>query len=45
MASLSKIKSTDLGGIVISGVLQKNKIQPNQVDEVILGNVCQAGLG
>jgi acetyl-CoA C-acetyltransferase len=43
--TLSQIPATKLGAIVIKEVLKRAGIAPEQVDEVILGNVLQAGLG
>lgn len=43
--SLKDIPATKLGSIVIKGALEKAGIQAEQVDEVIMGNVLQAGLG
>lgn len=37
--------ATDLASIVIKEVLNRANVAPAQVDEVILGNVLQAGLG
>ena len=45
MGKLSKIKATDLGGISIAGALKEIGLSGTEVDEVILGNVCSAGLG
>lgn len=43
--SLKSFSATQLGGIAIKGVLEKTKIDPNLIDEVIFGSVIQAGLG
>lgn len=43
--SLKNIDAPELGGVVIKSALQKVGIYPEQVEEVILGNVLQAGLG
>jgi acetyl-CoA C-acetyltransferase len=43
--SLSQTSATTLGAIVIKEVLQRAGVAPEQVDEVIMGNVLQAGLG
>src|SRR5690242_13825912 len=43
--SLKSIPSPKLGGIVIKSALEKAGLDVNQVDEVIMGNVLQAGLG
>ncbi|MFH6838403.1 acetyl-CoA C-acetyltransferase [Providencia sp. 2024EL-00732] len=43
--SLASIKATDLGAIVAQAVIERAGIQPHDVDEVLLGNVLQAGLG
>lgn len=42
LASLSAVK---LGSIVIKGLIDSSSIDANDVDEVIMGNVIQAGLG
>lgn len=42
---LQKVSAPSLGGVVIKGALEKAGIDVNQVDEVIMGNVLQAGLG
>ncbi|MFC0271486.1 acetyl-CoA C-acetyltransferase [Metabacillus herbersteinensis] len=43
--SLSNVSAPELGAIVIREALEKAGIAANQVDEVIMGNVLQAGLG
>ncbi|WP_227762260.1 acetyl-CoA C-acetyltransferase [Zhaonella formicivorans] len=43
--SLKNIPAVTLGAIVIKEALKRAGIQPEQVDEVIMGNVLQAGLG
>ena len=43
--SLKDIPVVELGGIVIKEVLARAKIRPEKTDEVIMGNVLQAGLG
>ncbi|TKC19800.1 acetyl-CoA C-acetyltransferase [Robertmurraya kyonggiensis] len=43
--SLAKFSAPELGAIAIKGALEKAGVTPEQVDEVILGNVLQAGLG
>jgi acetyl-CoA C-acetyltransferase len=43
--SLAGIPATELGSIVIREALQRAGVDPIQVDEVIMGNVLQAGLG
>lgn len=43
--SLSNIKATDLGACVVKETLQRAQVQPEWVDEVIMGTVLQAGLG
>jgi acetyl-CoA C-acetyltransferase len=43
--SLSGFSAADLGGIAISGALERAKINPDQVDYVIMGQVLQAGTG
>ncbi|TYO97812.1 acetyl-CoA C-acetyltransferase [Desulfallas thermosapovorans] len=43
--SLAGIPAADMGALVINEALRRAGIEPNQVDEVIMGNVLQAGLG
>ncbi|WP_079529451.1 acetyl-CoA C-acetyltransferase [Halobacillus hunanensis] len=43
--SLKDISAPDLGSIVIKEALKKAGVDYKQVDEVIMGNVLQAGLG
>ncbi|HOQ82336.1 MAG TPA: acetyl-CoA C-acetyltransferase [bacterium] len=43
--SLSNISAVNLGSIVISAAIKKAGILPEKVDQVIMGNVLQAGLG
>lgn len=43
--SLKDVPATQLGAIVIKEAIGRAGIQPEQVSEVIMGNVLQAGLG
>jgi acetyl-CoA C-acetyltransferase len=43
--SLKNISAPDLGAAVIKDALKQAGVKPDQVDEVIMGNVLQAGLG
>jgi len=43
--SLSGIPASELGSIVIKGLLEKTGMAADQVDEVILGQVLTAGVG
>ncbi|MEH7441786.1 acetyl-CoA C-acetyltransferase [Bacillus sp. JJ1122] len=43
--SLKDISAPELGAAVIKDALKQAGVQPDQVDEVIMGNVLQAGLG
>ncbi|MGA3085158.1 MAG: acetyl-CoA C-acetyltransferase [Thermodesulfobacteriota bacterium] len=43
--SLSNIKATELGAIVINEAISRAGLAKGQVDEVIMGNVLPAGLG
>ncbi|MGR9106675.1 MAG: acetyl-CoA C-acetyltransferase [Gammaproteobacteria bacterium] len=45
LGSLSTIPAAKLGAEVIKGLLAKTGIQPEQIDEVILGQVLTAGVG
>lgn len=42
---LQNVSASTLGGVVIKEALNKAGVDANQVDEVIMGNVLQAGLG
>ncbi len=43
--SLSSLTAPKLGSLVIGEVLKRSGVKPDQVDEVILGNVLSAGEG
>ncbi|WPC40558.1 acetyl-CoA C-acetyltransferase [Clostridium sp. JS66] len=43
--SLKDISAVDLGAIVIKEAINRAGIKPEMVDEVVMGNVLQAGLG
>ncbi|HET9644179.1 MAG TPA: acetyl-CoA C-acetyltransferase [Burkholderiaceae bacterium] len=43
--TLAKTPAAELGATVIKALLERAKLQPDQVDEVILGQVLQAGTG
>ncbi|MFI2744109.1 acetyl-CoA C-acyltransferase [Zhouia sp. PK063] len=45
LGGLSTIPAPRLGAIAIRGALDKIKLAPEQVDEVLMGNVVQAGEG
>lgn len=45
MGGLSSVPATKLGSVAIKGALDKINLDPNQVQEVYMGNVLQAGLG
>lgn len=43
--SLKDVSAVDLGAIVIKEAIKRAGIKPEAVDEVLMGNVIQAGLG
>ncbi len=43
--SLKELSATALGAIAINGAVTKAGIRPEDVDELLMGNVIQAGLG
>ena len=43
--SLSSLSATELGGIALKGALDKAGVAPEQVQQVIMGNVISANLG
>ncbi|MAI22721.1 MAG: acetyl-CoA C-acyltransferase [Crocinitomicaceae bacterium] len=45
LGSLSSVTATDLGAAAIRGALAKSGVGAEQVEEVFMGNVLQAGLG
>jgi len=45
MGALSNISAPKLGAIAIKGALDKINLDPALVDEVLMGNVIQAGVG
>ncbi|QUW21927.1 acetyl-CoA C-acetyltransferase [Sporosarcina sp. Marseille-Q4063] len=45
LGSLKDVSATDLGATVIKEALERAEVSPELVDEVIMGNVLQAGLG
>jgi acetyl-CoA C-acetyltransferase len=45
MGALSTIPAPKLGAVAIKGALEKINLDTNKVDEVLMGNVVQAGTG
>ncbi|MGM0606895.1 MAG: acetyl-CoA C-acetyltransferase [Candidatus Muiribacteriota bacterium] len=43
--TLSRISASDIGAEVISSLMKKNNLKGNEVDEVMIGCILQAGLG
>ena len=43
--SLSTVSATQLGATAIKGALEKITLDPNEIEEVYMGNVLQANLG
>ncbi|MHC4452991.1 MAG: acetyl-CoA C-acetyltransferase [Planctomycetota bacterium] len=43
--SLARFTAPELGAIAVKAALERAGVEPGQVDEVILGNVLQAGVG
>jgi acetyl-CoA C-acetyltransferase len=43
--SLKELSATQLGAIAINGAVEKSGVTPDQVDELLMGSVIQAGLG
>lgn len=43
--SLANIPASTLGATVIKALLERSGLQPDQIDEVIMGQVLQAGVG
>lgn len=45
LGSLKDVSAAELGGLVIKEALSRSGVKADEVDEVIMGNVLQAGLG
>lgn len=45
LGSLSALKAPELGAVAIKGAIEKAGIKPEDVSEVIMGNVLQGGVG
>jgi acetyl-CoA C-acetyltransferase len=45
LGDLSTIPAPELGAIAVRGALRRCDLEPDQVDEVIIGNVLPAGMG
>ena len=43
--SLKKFTAPQLAAVVINEIVRSNKVNKNEIDEVILGNVVAAGAG
>ena len=43
--SLSSLPASELGATVIKGLLERSGLKPEQINEVILGQVLTAGVG
>src|SRR5438477_6590991 len=45
LGGLSELPAPELGALVIGEALRRASVSPDKVDEVIMGNVLQAGVG
>lgn len=45
LGTLAPLSATQLGSVVVEEVVKRAGVQPDDVDEVIMGNVVSAGLG
>ncbi|UCE26819.1 MAG: acetyl-CoA C-acetyltransferase [Candidatus Coatesbacteria bacterium] len=45
LGTLAPLKASDLGGVVIAEAVKRAGIKPEDVEEVIMGNVVSAGMG
>src|SRR5437016_5898849 len=45
LGALAELTAPQLGGIVLAEALRRAKVNPERVDEVIMGHVLQAGVG
>lgn len=45
LGGLAPLAAPDLGALAIKAALERARVDPNAIDEVIMGNVVQAGVG
>src|SRR5437660_1332888 len=45
LGGLADVPAPELGAVALKAALERAKVPPEKVDEVIVGNVLQAGLG
>ena len=45
LGSLAAVQAPRLGAVAIRAALQRAGVEPTAVDEVVMGNVLQAGVG
>jgi len=45
LGNLKKLQATELGALVVREAIRRADIRPEEIDEVIMGNVLSAGLG
>jgi len=45
LGELSELPAPRLGAVALGEALKRGRVRPDQVDEVIMGNVVQAGIG
>ncbi len=45
MGGLASLAAPDLGGLAISAAVDRAGVDPEEIDDVIMGNVVQAGVG
>ena len=45
LGTLAPLKASDLGGVVVAEAVKRAGIKPEDVEEVIMGNVVSAGMG
>lgn len=43
--TLTNISSVELGKTVVKGLIDRSGIRPEDIDEVIMGSICTAGMG
>jgi acetyl-CoA C-acetyltransferase len=45
LGGLSTVSATDLGGTVVRQAVERSRVSPDQVEDVLMGQVLQAGTG
>lgn len=45
LGSLKNVSASELGAVLVKNIIEENKLNPAEIDEVIVGNILPAGQG